>query len=116
MTRDEILQMEAGSELDALVAELVMEFVDLGPLQIEDLRWQKPTVDGVVILGRLPHYSTDIAAAQEMEEQILKRGLEYQYGGHLYVLLGYFPFDTSAIWNAAHASPLLRCRAALLCK
>ena len=113
MTRDEILKLEAGRELDALVAEQVMGFVDLGPLQLADLRYQKPTTDGVVVLGRLPNYSTDIAAAWQVVEKISKLyhvEIENFDGGY-----GVTLDDYSQTWEAhAPTAPLAISRAALL--
>ena len=67
MTRDEILAMEAGRELDALVAEKVMErtLMDgLGGTAIRVVYYGKDTPHP------LPYYSTNIAAAWEVVAKI----------------------------------------------
>ena len=70
---------------------------------------------GEIQRGRIwetPRYSTDIAAAWEMEEEIKRRGLYAEYGGAMSVLLD-SPFVTASYYDFLHASPELRCRAAL---
>lgn len=118
MTRDEILKMEAGREMDALVARRVMGFVDLGPLQFEDLRWQKPTVDGVVVLGRLPRYSTDIAAAWQVVEKL--QSMAYWVNINTTCDVGLYDVQVR-LWSDINdiavvfvPAPLAICRAALL--
>ena len=59
------------------------------------------------------YYSTDIAAAWDMEEEIQRRGLYAKYGEAMSVLLD-SPFVTASFYDFLHASPELRCRAALL--
>ena len=61
----------------------------------------------------VPHYSTDIAAAWDVEEEIRRRGLYAEYGEAMSVLLD-SPFVTASFYDFLHASPELRCRAALL--
>ena len=65
-----------------------------------------------------PHYSTDIAAASYMEEEIQRRGLVAEYGMELMARVvtpetetGQKPFTFA--FDTAHASPKLRCQAAL---
>ena len=65
-----------------------------------------------------PEYSTDHDAAWDMEEEIQRRGLVAEYGMELMALVvtpetetGQKPF--TFVFDAAHASPELRCRAAL---
>ena len=70
---------------------------------------------GEIPRGRLwetPRYSTDIAAAWEMEAELQRRGLYAEYGGAMSVLLD-SPFVTASFYDFLHASPELRCRAAL---
>ncbi|HHW13720.1 MAG TPA: hypothetical protein GXX28_02130 [Firmicutes bacterium] len=68
MTRDEILAMKPGRELDALVAERVLGYkvVDVLPQGITYMagkrkRWIKN-----------PNYSTDVAAAWEVRSELLE--------------------------------------------
>ena len=65
-----------------------------------------------------PEYSTDHDAAWDVEEEIQRRGLVAEYGMELMALVvtpetetGQKPF--TFVFDAAHASPELRCRAAL---
>lgn len=61
----------------------------------------------------LPYYSSDIAAAWEMEAEIERRGLIEPYGYALEDLVGCRGGPAYNMWAAAHASPLQRCQAAL---
>ena len=108
MKRDEILKMEAGREMDALVAKKVMGFVDLGPVMLADLRYQKPTTDGVVVLGRLPCYSTDMIATWCLVEKI------YQMGKRKEFLSGLYAQGIVNLSDIAHHPPDIDCRAVLL--
>ena len=65
-----------------------------------------------------PEYSTDRDAAWDVEEEIQRRGLVAEYGMELMALVvtpktetGQKPFTFA--FDTAHASPELRCRAAL---
>lgn len=116
MTREEILNMEAGREMDALVAEQVMGYertADVMPYGFGNA-W-------------LLYYTTDIAAAWEVAKKILDDYSESYY------MFGYPLID--ADWNVCDKSwakfyidddefaadapgfdglPLAICRAALL--
>ena len=84
MTRDEILNMPAGREMDALVAEFVMEWLpNPGPAKISPIRgffrqgkkhleWMSmEDVDSMSPEDKIvPHFSTDIAAAWLVVEKI----------------------------------------------
>ena len=87
MTNEEIDRMEAGRELDALVAERVMDWRWLVS-QVSGRRalfppdhapeWFGRVADGSEPLTdqwdtRLPHYSTDIAAAWQVVEKMRER-------------------------------------------
>ena len=70
------------------------------------------------VVLNIPRYSTDLAAAWAMEEEIQRRGLVAEYGMELTSLVvtletetGQKPFTFAC--DIAHASPELRCRAAL---
>ena len=67
---------------------------------------------GIVSFG-IPAYSTDLAAAWDMEEEIQRRGLVAEYGSALIGLLPHGDITANA-FAMAHASPEMRCRAALL--
>ena len=59
-----------------------------------------------------PEYSTDRDAAWDVEEEIQRRGLYAEYGEAMSILLD-SPF--ASYYDFLHASPELRCRAALSC-
>ena len=86
-------------------------------LRIEELRTIDEKVSAEVMGLRLAwyavrFYSIDIAAAWDMEEEIQRRGLYAEYGEAMSVLLD-SPFVTASYYDFLHASPELRCRAAL---
>ncbi len=73
MTKDEILRMEAGREMDALVATKVMGWED----DPEVPYWDARDVNGQVIhVSRRWSPSTDIAAAWEVFEFLSKNSVE----------------------------------------
>jgi hypothetical protein len=91
MTREEILNMPAGREMDALIAEKVID------------------PDWVKLKNLCPHYSTDIAAAWELVEKMKYFTL---YRGD-----GYWECEYSGQYLEsidAETAPLAICRAALL--
>ena len=57
--------------------------------------------------------ATNIAQAFEMEEKIKTDGNELRYSRLLIMCLSEIAPIENIIWEAAHASPLARCRAAL---
>ena len=59
-------------------------------------------------------YSTYIAAAWDVEEEIQRRGLYAEYGEAMSILLD-SPFVSASYYDFLHASPELRCKAALSC-
>jgi len=81
MTHNEVLAMKPGRELDALVAEKVMGWVEFSPIDPTidfgvhgKYRWNyaKDPKDGKQ--KPIPWYSEDIAAAWEVVEKMLERG------------------------------------------
>lgn len=78
MTREDILSMKPGRELDALVAEKVMEWIEVECFGIKDNKIKRPPVSGcqtiiargwnqqIKMYATLPNYSTDISAAWEI--------------------------------------------------
>ena len=99
MTRDEIMMMKAGRELDALVAEKVMGF----PVKIGDITGEPYHAQ----FGySMPNYSTDIAAAWEVLEKFTDVDLE-KAGDNYRVTINAF-----AQADAHHVS-LAICRAAI---
>jgi hypothetical protein len=127
MTRDEILNMPAGREMDALVAEKVMivEFTkhnykahDVLSNTIEERTYYSTS------FAPLPHYSTDIAAAWQVVEKLMEMGdvfIENWQDGEWFVACD--PLMNKPRRNAAscdgkktgkESAPLAICRAALL--
>ena len=132
MTYDEIMALEAGRELDALVAEKVMgwkwdkgnslQHLLLGPdgaIGAVIFHDGIADDDGIVQPLDCPHYSTDIAAAWEVVEK-LRRANDGEY---------LFTINDAGMWYAKfldeHGEPVSRsgfcdtaplaiCRAGLL--
>jgi hypothetical protein len=118
----------AGRELDVLVAEQVMGFVRV----TDDTSDYNHVRHGNEVLlppgatlhslrewlprkGQIPfgyfvtqRYSTDIAAARLVEDEIERRGLSSEYTGALAVRI------RGDLWDLLRATPEQRCRAALV--
>jgi len=62
---------------------------------------------------QLPRYSTDITAAMKVEDRIEELGLTLRYAAAIYEMCSGLQ-DLSIDWHMIHASPEMRCRAALL--
>jgi hypothetical protein len=92
MTRDEILNMPAGREMDVTIGYHVMDLV--APPEI------------------YPEYSTDIAAAWEVVEQMQKNGYCFDADGN--ALRRRIRFGVGQEIGEAETMPLAICRAALL--
>ena len=133
MTKEEILAMEIGEDLDRLVATEVMgepmpEFIpeDALDLQLAGSPIKSPKGNWLCLCdydkGDIPTwrplpYATDISAAWQVEEKIKELGLTEQYGNKIAIIV--LDDNTTArqrIFDAAHASPEMRCKAALLAK
>jgi hypothetical protein len=122
MTRDEILNTPAGRELDALVAEKVMElkvdyeFSDVLEPRVPFL------VDKYDEWGYLPNYSTDIAAAWEVVEFLRRKFWStnivcWDYSVKWVVTCEYrtgHGEPKKTLYADADTAPLAICRAALL--
>lgn len=68
------------------------------------------------VWGYIKHYSTDANATREMEAEIQRRGLEYDYCLALVEITeahNYYVDNPGYLWALATASPADRCRAAL---
>jgi len=137
MTRDEILNMPAGREMDALVAEKVM-----GWINVEKTTWSNFRADGTrfgggeelrgtppnhydinPVMYPVKNYSTDIAAAwQVVEKMQAAHEWYFHFGNKLYIFNivddnGEPEEDhriTLVAHNTSHTAPLAICRAALL--
>ena len=127
MTRDEILNMPAGREMDALIAERVMGHEvnkNVTVWRTGGKTWIEPYGEGFTTLA---YYSTDIAAAWQIVELMTKNGyapnLVNDDNGNWYLAfdgtqdLGTVTFvtaftDIPELW--CESAPLAICRAALL--
>lgn len=113
MTRDEILAMEAGPDLDALVAEITMGWHRSACWDDGSFYWLTTQTGHEKLKDWRFKPSQEIAAAWQVEERIKELGLTDKYSGELVKLIrltigkGYF-------WDLAHAPPELRCKAALI--
>ena len=150
LTRESILAMEAGAEMDALVAERVMGFGTASLDSVDFWLDPKPGTGLRAVFSWSP--STDIAAAWEVEDRIDRlanfrgeivehvtvsgntthtRGLHLRerYVCHLLRIVSVPEFSLTCmgnnnwighrfrsdeLWALARATPLDRCRAALL--
>ena len=128
MTRDEIMKLEAGREMDKLVATKVMELepcdkwqlyhvdvIDGARYKLEDKACNHPT--GKCYPEQMPPaYSTNIEAAWRVVEK-----LSNKFSFAINNDMGYWYAD---FWNSAEnmnpteddTAPLAICRAALLAK
>ena len=131
MQRDEILSMEAGRELDALVAERVMGWGDISlhPMMDSDW-WGMPSGPATAIQGavgwlytheKVPNYSTDIAAAWEVVEAVRGRGWSLSlgegmsgYGDAVVWMVDFYKGNRICLSANGPDVPLAICRAALL--
>ena len=103
------------AELQALDDEVYSEVLNLrltpwGPMKFTPALLFMPAMSARTCRS----YSTDIAAAWDMEEEIQRRGLVAEYGEAMSILLDN-PFVTASFYDFLHASRELRCRAALSC-
>ncbi len=115
----DIMNMPAGIDMDILIVTRVMGFMRLPPPAMPAL--QKPTANGIVELYDCPRYSTDIAAAWEVVEEMKKRviykypvcpNIVYHHSDNLW-WCEFFSGDWMR--NAsADTAPLAICRAGLL--
>lgn len=101
MTRDEIIAMEAGQDLDFLISEKVLN------LSVDE--WNTR------FFRNQTHYSTDIAAAWQV---VVLRGQHWQVtrNGPKYnvILSWYTETGRIRVHAKAESAPLAICRAALL--
>lgn len=115
MTKDEILKMEAGRELDALVADRVMGWKSTGG---RHLAWEKG--NGLITWedsswGNGFRPSTEIYAAWEVVEKFFRKGTQT-----LIIGCRGRAFSFRCYWNGnrgeaiADSAPLAICRAALM--
>ena len=139
MNAETIREMEAGRELDALVAEKVMKshrWTETPPdydgkhgsdkiLMPKDLTWDEASPwlppRGPIGHINLHHYSTDIAAAWEVVEKIHSRGWFADFcwrddvcPGRVVWAIDFVTAAGKCVSADSESAPLAICRAALL--
>ena len=115
MTREEILNMPAGREMDALVAEKVMGADTKQYYRLDGIPWHKHD---------LPAYSTEIDAAWKVIKgleynwnlcrDVGKCGSDYETAGDMNYRFIYTAPGMPMEGITADTAPLAICRAALL--
>ena len=135
MTKEEILTMEAGNELDKVIGETIMELISCddweyfnlgsagGPVlrktcsHKRDGCYPTKTIDSTFgKVGGCPRYSTDISAAWQVVEELIKQyvfNLYYDDVGELWVCK---LFDGQQEHKGYGNMPEAICKAALLAK
>jgi len=134
MTRDEVLAMEAGRKLDRLIAQHIMgkvchDRVCINGEWFEVETWLEAGEDpadpwiGTMAGGGLGWYSTDIAAAWEVVEHLVRQGMWwaaefYRHDDPPHDWAFCKPVDNRGAFRyydaRADSLPLAICRAALL--
>lgn len=112
MTRDEILKLEAGRELDALVAEKVMGY----PKEIISINGSVKSPNGDWMVREIDEYSTDISAAWEVAEKLGSFWIDHTVSDLGIDVEFFTSLDHSKerLVATADTAPLAICRAALL--
>lgn len=121
MTREEILAMPAGREMDALIAEKVfswhsIRFSDEYPDRCFGIPagWHRPDKQAII-----QRYSTDISAALEVVKEMQRRNYWFycsvlsSFCRARFIPADYEPLNAEAIAEV-NQIPLAICRAALL--
>ena len=111
MTQEE----KKEAELQALDDEVYSEVLGLrltpwGPMKFTPALLFMPAMSARTCRS----YSTDIAAAWEMEEEVQRQGLHFAYGLILSTMVCAVMPDNIHSYHLAHAAPEMRCRAALM--
>lgn len=133
LTREQILNMPAGREMDTLVAKKVFGWdvhsEILGGLEVyytvhheplKDCPEELRAVTGQIIIKRVPDFSTDIAAAWEVVEKLGNMGytinIQWKGKGRVYENTAEVSI-TSNIYTVGHGigtAPIAICKAALM--
>lgn len=116
LTREEIMHMPAGREMDALIATQVFGhevkrdtvLTTFVPFRVDTVEWS----EGFTTLA---HYSTDIEAAWEVIEELTRDHYDFDVWSETDSIWCEIFKGVSATANAKTA-PLAICRAALLLK
>lgn len=139
MNRAEILSMEAGRELDMLIATQIMEWTDIRAMAAEEDLWGivpgtrlligKGTLaddeNWIEVSEMVPDYSTNITAAWMVMKKMM--GMDHVVGFHVEWLPHMNPQPCASFqhnpkgtksnilfWHYAETVPLAVCHAALL--
>jgi hypothetical protein len=111
MTREEVLDMPAGREMDVLIAENVMGWAEIREEKYQGERVVAGRPPSETRLSFVPFYSTDIAAAWEVIEKFDFMKLTKSFGVKGVVWIVKMSDGTEVFENSAS---LAICRAALL--
>lgn len=101
-------EMQAGCEMDCIIAEKIFGWEDASWDREAHCHTGHPNKEHYRY-EQVPEYSTDIAAAWEVEEEIKNKGIRMQadYITELTLTVGPGKFEM------VHATPEQRCKAAL---
>lgn len=124
MTEDEIRNLPAGREMDALVAQQLFGWMFIASNFVHNLEygtmippngWKRDNF----IPDECPHYSTDIAAAWEVVEKMRGMALAMTMGKgddayQCRIFDGRIAPEAYRVLVSAETAPLAICRAALL--
>lgn len=110
LTKEQILAMKPGREMNRLIAETVLRTGNTSsPVDFSEKDWFDYHHD---IIGVF-HYSSNISDVWQVEEQIKKVSLTVEYTGALkQVVLS--SGEYVGMFDFIHATPEQRCKAALL--
>lgn len=123
LSREKVLKMPAGRNMDVLVAKIILEInviTDTNNFRFYfENNGQYP---GKAPFFDVPKYSTDISAAWDIVQKMCKKHFRYEVGGNFMGLdHKYAAFDNeqwadkNPLFKAfAETTPLAICRAALL--
>lgn len=121
MTKNEILNMPAGREMDILVAEKVMGWTRKYVGEFGNQIWDSPS-QGAYLEDAIPNYSTDIASAWEVVEKMKEEGFQFVigtselFGKPVRYFVEFKKEGTAFSHNRVYTDtvPLAVCRAAML--
>ena len=106
MNRDEILNMPAGREMDALVAEKVMEW--------HMVKWVGWCNDNDILMHSVFFPSTDISAAWEVVEKLTMFSIAGPIPGKPYFSVWVYIKGKGHTNTTGETAPLAICKAALI--
>jgi len=122
-TKEEILAMEPGRELDALVAEHVFGWIPIVNYKSGTLEWRRYSANGSLTVcpshwktTQPPAYSTDIEEAWEMLEKLGGGWIAKDSDGHEAGIYCNNQYRSEWIASCQRSAPEAICKAALLAK